>query len=130
MSRADGLGISEIKKLAIEQIILSTETNPIVAARAKKLDLFCIQGVDNKAQILTDYCKNHQFELIKSCDDEFKYWLDRYKYFDRYPEKDRRYYRKECESYLSRLNHLLIKNKSKHAGNKIVISGVNKKSSF
>ena len=58
VSRADGLGISEIRKLAIEQIILSTETNPVVAARAKKLDLFCIQCVDNKAQTLTDYCKS------------------------------------------------------------------------
>ena len=63
VSRADGLGISEIRKLVIEQIILSTETNPVVAARAKKLGLFCIQGVDNKAQTLTDYCENHQFEL-------------------------------------------------------------------
>ena len=63
VSRADGLGISEIRKLVIEQIILSTETNPVVAARAKKLDLFCIQCVDNKAQTLTDYCENHQFEL-------------------------------------------------------------------
>jgi 3-deoxy-D-manno-octulosonate 8-phosphate phosphatase (KDO 8-P phosphatase) len=63
VSRADGLGISEIRKLGIQQIILSTETNPVVAARAKKLDLFCIQCVDNKAQTLTDYCENHQFEL-------------------------------------------------------------------
>jgi len=63
VSRADGLGIAEIRKLGIQQMILSTETNPVVAARAIKLDLLCIQGVDNKAQTLTDYCENHQFEL-------------------------------------------------------------------
>ena len=63
VSRADGLGVSEIRKLGIQQIILSTETNPVVSARAKKLNLFCIQGVDNKAQALVDYCENHQIEL-------------------------------------------------------------------
>jgi 3-deoxy-D-manno-octulosonate 8-phosphate phosphatase (KDO 8-P phosphatase) len=63
VSRADGLGVSEIRKLGIKQIILSTETNPVVAARAKKLDLLCIQGVGNKAQALTDFCDNHQYAL-------------------------------------------------------------------
>ena len=37
VNRADGLGISEIKKMGIEQIIISTETNPVVSARANKL---------------------------------------------------------------------------------------------
>ena len=63
VSRADGLGISEIRKLEIEQIILSTETNPVVSARAKKLDLFCIQGVNDKTKALADYCENHQIDL-------------------------------------------------------------------
>mgnify|MGYP003730348713 CR=1 FL=1 len=63
VNRADGLGISEIRKLGIQQIILSTETNPVVAARAEKLDLFCIQGVDNKAQALTEYCNVRQISL-------------------------------------------------------------------
>jgi 3-deoxy-D-manno-octulosonate 8-phosphate phosphatase (KDO 8-P phosphatase) len=63
VSRADGLGISGIRKLGIEQIILSTETNPVVTARAKKLELFCIQGVDDKSKALADYCVNHQIDL-------------------------------------------------------------------
>ena len=66
VNRADGLGISEIRKLGIQQIILSTETNTVVSARAKKLDLFCIQGVANKAQALTEYCVNHQIELSEA----------------------------------------------------------------
>ena len=37
VNRGDGLGISLIKKLGIKQIILSTETNPVVSVRAKKL---------------------------------------------------------------------------------------------
>ena len=63
VNRADGLGISEIRKLGIEQMILSTETNSVVSARAEKLDLLCLQGIDNKAQALVDYCKNHQIAL-------------------------------------------------------------------
>jgi 3-deoxy-D-manno-octulosonate 8-phosphate phosphatase (KDO 8-P phosphatase) len=63
VSRADGLGIAEIRKLGIQQMILSTETNSVVSARANKLDLFCLQGVDNKAQALTDYCENNQTPL-------------------------------------------------------------------
>ena len=63
VNRADGLGVSEIQKLGIEQMILSTETNPVVSARAEKLDLFCLQGVDNKAQAMTDYCENYHIPL-------------------------------------------------------------------
>ena len=63
VNRADGLGIAEIRKLGIQQMILSTETNTVVSARAKKLDLFCLQGVDNKAQALTEYCNVHQISL-------------------------------------------------------------------
>lgn len=63
VSRADGLGIVEIRKLGIQQMILSSETNPVVSARAKKLDLFCLQGVKNKVQALTDYCKAHHISF-------------------------------------------------------------------
>ena len=63
VSRADGLGVSEIRKLGISQMILSTETNPVVDARAKKLGTPCIHGVNNKAQALKDYCEDHQILL-------------------------------------------------------------------
>ena len=52
VNRADGLGISEIKKLGIEQIIISTETNPVVSARANKLEIICLQGIENKKSAL------------------------------------------------------------------------------
>lgn len=48
VNRGDGLGVSEIKKLGIKQIILSTEKNLVVAARAKKLKIDCLHGVNNK----------------------------------------------------------------------------------
>ena len=41
-----------------------------------------------------------QSELVSQCDDEFKHWLDRYKYADRYPERSAEYYRQQGEVFL------------------------------
>ena len=66
VSRADGYGVSRIKQLGIKQIILSTEVNPVVAARAKKLGIPVIHGVEDKKTILENYIKDNGFshELI------------------------------------------------------------------
>ena len=63
VNRSDGLGVSEIKKLGIKQIILSTEKNPVVTARASKLGITCLQEIDNKKNALMDYCNNNDIEL-------------------------------------------------------------------
>jgi len=57
VNRADGLGVAEIKKLNIEQIIISTEKNAVVSARANKLGIKCFQGIENKRQTLIKYCR-------------------------------------------------------------------------
>ena len=63
VNRGDGLGISEIKKLGIEQIIISTEKNPVVMKRATKLNIKCLQGIENKKMSLIDYCKDNDIDL-------------------------------------------------------------------
>ena len=63
VNRADGLGVSEIKKLGIEQIIISTEKNSVVSARASKLSIPCLQGIENKKMALFDYCKENDIDL-------------------------------------------------------------------
>ena len=63
VNRADGLAVSAIKKLDIQQIIISTEKNPVVSARASKLGIPCRQGIDDKKIALLDYCKKNDFEL-------------------------------------------------------------------
>ena len=63
VNRADGLGVAEIKKLGIKQIIISTEKNPVVSARALKLGIPCSQGIENKSLALIDYCKNNNIDL-------------------------------------------------------------------
>jgi len=51
-NRSDGLGVGMIRKLGLEQLILSTETNPVVKARAGKIGLEAIHGVGDKASAL------------------------------------------------------------------------------
>jgi N-acylneuraminate cytidylyltransferase len=47
-SRADGWGIARLVEAGVEVAIISTETNPVVAARARKLRVRCIQGCLDK----------------------------------------------------------------------------------
>jgi glutathione S-transferase len=46
-------------------------------------------------------------QLTQYNDDEFKYYLDRYKYADRYPQHDEVYYRKKAEGFLQDLEKRL-----------------------
>lgn len=48
--------------------------------------------------------------LIDKNDFEFKVWLDRYKYADRFPEKSNTYYREQCEYFLVELEKRLRTN--------------------
>nr|WP_087148141.1 glutathione S-transferase [Crenothrix polyspora] len=48
--------------------------------------------------------------LIQWNDGDFKYYLDRYKYADRYPEFSERYYRHQAEIFLVELEGRLIHN--------------------
>lgn len=59
--RADGLAIDFLRRYRDRQhpdldfFIVSTEKNPVVAARAQKLQLVCKQGVGNKLNFITEY---------------------------------------------------------------------------
>ena len=55
VSRADGLGIGLLKRLGYKLLILSSESNPVVQARANKLQIECIQGAGDKGEILKHY---------------------------------------------------------------------------
>lgn len=51
-SRADGYGLRRLEEVGVEPLILSSEVVPIAAARAAKLGVACIQGVDDKLGVL------------------------------------------------------------------------------
>ena len=63
VNRSDGLGIGILKKKGIDIIILSTEKNPVVSARARKLNIECIQGVDDKARAIETIAKEKSISL-------------------------------------------------------------------
>lgn len=52
--RGDGLGLRKLDALGIRTLILSTEVNPVVGLRAKKLRIECVQGLEDKRSALTD----------------------------------------------------------------------------
>lgn len=47
-SRADGIGLRKLERLGITPVIVSTEKNKVVAARAAKLKIRCIHGLEDK----------------------------------------------------------------------------------
>lgn len=51
-NRSDGLAIGMIRKLGIDQCILSTEENPVVQARAAKLRIPATQSVSDKGSAI------------------------------------------------------------------------------
>ncbi|MFF0005798.1 cytidylyltransferase domain-containing protein [Streptomyces tibetensis] len=56
--RGDGLGIAALRASGrLKMLILSTEQNPVVAARARKLKLPVLHGIDRKDLALKQWCE-------------------------------------------------------------------------
>lgn len=62
VNRSDGLAIKTIKEMGIAQMIISTETNAVVKARARKLKIPLVQSVDNKRKVVEDYLKKNNID--------------------------------------------------------------------
>ncbi len=55
VSLSDGMGIALLRRAGVRLLVLSTERNPVVAARAAKLAIAVQQGVDDKAAALKSW---------------------------------------------------------------------------
>ena len=53
-TRSDGLGLRRLDEVGVRYLIVSTEPNPIIGARARKLRVDCVQGVDDKLTVLLE----------------------------------------------------------------------------
>ncbi|MBW2411931.1 MAG: HAD hydrolase family protein [Deltaproteobacteria bacterium] len=62
-NRSDGLGLQKLKKMGIETVIISTEANPVVSARAQKLKIRCFQNCENKVQTLQNLTREFGISL-------------------------------------------------------------------
>lgn len=65
LNRSDGLAISRIKEFGIKQVIVSSEKNPVVEKRAKKLGIEVISGVNDKAKVVSHFCRINSISLDK-----------------------------------------------------------------
>ena len=63
--RSDGIGLQKLKKWDIESVIISTEANPVVSARARKLKIRCIQDCQDKRAVLEDIAREKNITLAE-----------------------------------------------------------------
>ena len=58
--RSDSMGVRLMRERGIPSMVLSTEVNPVVSARCKKMGIPVIQGVEEKAVVLGKYLLDNQ----------------------------------------------------------------------
>lgn len=66
VSRKDGLAFDMLRAAGIPACIISKEANPVVMARAKKLNIPCTQSVhtgEGKLEILERFAKEHEIAM-------------------------------------------------------------------
>ena len=75
-NRKDGLAVSRLKKLGISVVITSTETNKVVLARANKLEIEALQGLNDKAAAIEIYLSKNKLtgNIPKSIDHLRKFY--------------------------------------------------------
>ncbi|MGZ8803837.1 MAG: cytidylyltransferase domain-containing protein [Microbacterium sp.] len=63
VSRSDGMGVARLRRSGIPVLILSSETNPVVTARARKLQVDVRQGVEDKVAALLEWVGEKEIAL-------------------------------------------------------------------
>ncbi|RII41196.1 acylneuraminate cytidylyltransferase [Galactobacter valiniphilus] len=62
VNRGDGLGVSRLTRAGVPLLILSTEVNPVVSARAAKLGVPVLHGIADKAGALREWMREHRLD--------------------------------------------------------------------
>jgi len=63
VSREDGMGVALLRRAGVPMLILSTEVNPVVRARADKLQVPVLHGIDDKAAALRTWAAESRIDL-------------------------------------------------------------------
>ena len=74
-------------------------------------DIMIWSNKNNNCFDLLSFNSELQKDLIKKNDSYFKYWLDRYKYYDRFPNESKEFYFEKASSFLLDINNMVKKNK-------------------
>ena len=64
-NRSDGMGVRLLREAGVPMLILSTEVNPVVSARARKLDVDVRHGLTDKASALVEWVEARGFDLAR-----------------------------------------------------------------
>ena len=65
-TRADGIGLERLRSLGVHAVVISTEVNPVVSARCRKLKLPCVQGCEDKVAALGSFLAELQGPIEKA----------------------------------------------------------------
>ena len=65
-TRADGIGLERLRSLGVHAVVISTEVNPVVSARCRKLKLPCVQGCEDKVAALGSFLAELQVPMEKA----------------------------------------------------------------
>ena len=61
--RGDALGLRRLEEVGVDHLILSTEANTAVGARARKIQTACVQGVADKPPVLREEVERRGLSL-------------------------------------------------------------------
>jgi N-acylneuraminate cytidylyltransferase len=61
-NRGDGWGVARLKETGVQIVVLSRETDPVVAARCRKLGIESVQGIQDKAKALRELMESRGIE--------------------------------------------------------------------
>ena len=60
-NRADGLAFDFLRRVGMPVYLLSTETSPVVEARAAKLEVEALAGLEDKAKTVAGLCQDRGY---------------------------------------------------------------------
>ncbi len=107
-------------KVELREIVLKNKPEQMLAASPKGTVPVLVRAGDSvieESREVMDWALAHNdpdsiqtnkaVSWLDECDGEFKHWLDRYKYADRFPEYSEAYYREQGEQFLVKLESAL-----------------------
>ena len=104
------LAISPKGTVPVLELAGGDGSDRLVIEESREIVEWALQQSDPQGLLNTDLVSANA--LIDRNDNEFKHWLDRYKYADRHPELTQLDYRKKGEVFLQALESLLAKNRN------------------
>ncbi|WP_417614866.1 glutathione S-transferase [Oceanisphaera sp.] len=118
---AQMLAISPKGTVPVLELVEGASSKRLVIEESREILEWALQQNDPQGLLSVDLVSANA--LIDRNDNEFKHWLDRYKYADRHPELTQLEYRQRGEVFLQALENLLAKNRYL-LGDKISIADI------